>query len=350
MKKINIAVIGLGRIGWGFHCLKLSSHKDFNLIAAADPAEERLAEAEKTYGVRTFPDYKKLLKLQGLDAVVIASPTHMHHEMALASFKAGLHVLLEKPMASDSREAVAILKAARSAKKALTIFQPHRGTAYFLKTLELIKSGEIGKVCHVRKGMFGFNQRNDWQSLKKYSGGMLNNYGSHSLDQIMYLTGDDVRKVFCSLKLVASIGDADDVVKIVYETKNGVIGEVDINQASVVDPYELIVWGTRGVIEAGAEQLKVKSFLLKDLPRKKLIPSLASRNRLYPSDKIKFREKNYKMDVKDNFDIFKDFAASIRTGKKPYIKPEEVITVLKMIERCRKESGTVNYFRIRSCG
>ncbi|MBU0714660.1 MAG: Gfo/Idh/MocA family oxidoreductase, partial [Verrucomicrobia bacterium] len=83
--KLKIGVIGLGRIGWQFHCATLAKHAEFKLIGVADPERDRRAEAEHEYGCAAFADYRHLLKMNGLQAVAIAAPTHLHRPMASAA-------------------------------------------------------------------------------------------------------------------------------------------------------------------------------------------------------------------------------------------------------------------------
>ncbi len=336
--KLRIAVAGLGRIGWRFHCNTLAKHRDYKLVAVADTEADRCAEAEDTFGVAAFRDYYDMLDRARLDAVAIATPTHLHKDMALAALKAGRHVLLEKPMALGLREAQAIARAAERSGLKLTVYQPHRANAYYQHLRRIIDSGRIGQVYWVRRGMFSFSRRNDWQSLRKFGGGMLANYGAHALDLVLNVTGYDVKRVFGDLMLSASMGDADDVVKIAYETKQGTIGEVDVNQASAIQPYEMLVWGTCGGIVYAKGQFHVRSFDPKSLPAKGVNRSLASENRQYPSDDIEFVEEVVPVDPKLQVDVYRDFARAIRKGAAPLVEPRQTLAVMRLMEQVRKSS------------
>jgi len=148
-KKLRIGVTGLGRIGWE-HCQKLAKHKDYTLAGVADPSGTRREEAVALCGCAAFATHAAMLKGACLDAVVIASPTHLHKDMAVAAFKAGLHVFLEKPMAMNVEEARAIVIAARRAKRKLTVYQPHRAMAYFQHIRRIVESGKLGDIYHIK--------------------------------------------------------------------------------------------------------------------------------------------------------------------------------------------------------
>ncbi len=98
-KKIRIAVSGLGRIGWDFHCAQIAKHPQFEFVAVQDVDPERLREAEQVYGVAGYRDFSEMLAECKLEVAVIATPTHLHKAMAIEALRAGCHVLLEKPMA-----------------------------------------------------------------------------------------------------------------------------------------------------------------------------------------------------------------------------------------------------------
>ena len=340
-RKLRIGVAGLGRIGWLFHCKTLGGHKDWQLFAVADPAEERRHEAEQTYGCRAFERFDEMLEQADLDAVTIATPTHLHKQHVLAAIKHGLHIMLEKPMAPALAEARAIVRAADKAKRILTVYQPHRAAGYFQHLKKIIDSGRIGEVYHIRRGSFRFVRRNDWQSLTKYGGGMLNNYGAHGLDQVLALTGYDVKKLFCNLRRVASLGDAEDVVKVVFQTRSGVIGDVDINQATVYSPYDIEVYGTRGVITKNKDEFTVRCLSAKQLKVKKLDTSLASANRKYPSDEFESSQEVIKVDPAYQVDVYKDFARAIRTNTLPFVPAAETLEVMRIMEWCRKDSKRI---------
>jgi scyllo-inositol 2-dehydrogenase (NADP+) len=340
-RKLRIGVAGLGRIGWLFHCKTLGSHRDWQLVAVADPDPQRRLEAEQTHHCRPFERFEDMLEQADLDAVTIATPTHLHKQHALAAIKGGLHVMLEKPMAPSLTDARAIVRAAERAHRVLTVYQPHRAAAYFQHLGRIIESGRIGEVYHIRRGSFRFVRRDDWQSLTKFGGGMLNNYGAHGLDQVLALTGYDVKKVFCNLRRVASLGDAEDVVKIVYQTRSGVIGEVDINQATVHTPYDIEVYGTRGVITKNKNEFTIRYLSPKDLKTKTLDTRLASADRKYPDDDIRCRQEVVQVDPELQVDVYKDFARAIRTAGTPFVPPEQTLEVMRIMDRCRKDSNRI---------
>ncbi len=342
-ERIRIGVVGLGRIGWSFHCKNLAVHERFVLAAVADPDAARRDEAVAAYGCAAFASLDAMLAGSDLDAVVIAAPTHLHAPMVEAATAHGCHILLEKPMAPTLAEARAIAAAAERAGVVLTVYQPHRHNAAFQQLKTLIAGGRIGRVYWVQRGAFNYARRNDWQALQKYGGGMLSNYGAHYLDQILQLVGYDVTRVFCNLQLVASLGDAEDVVKIVLETAQGVLGECTINQASTIRPYDFLVWGTCGAISLTGNRFQVRWFDPAALPPKSLDPSLGSEGRKYPSDAIPYQEEEVPVDPAFAVDVFADFADAIQHGTPVAVPPKETLALLEITERCRADSAGIRH-------
>lgn len=346
MSSLRIAIAGLGRIGWSFHARMLQKEADFEIVAVADPEADRLAEAAETLGCDTYQDVSEMLQQAELDAVVIATPTHLHEAMAKEAFERGLHVLLEKPMAPTAKEARNILEAATHHDRLLTIYQPHRLAAYFQHLKSVIDSGRIGRVVRAQVALFSFARRNDWQALLKYSGGMLHNYGAHGLDQVLQLVGYDVARCFCNLQMIATLGDADDAVKIVLETKQGALGELDISQASAVGPYSINVWGTcGGIVMHGRDSMQVRWFDPAKLPPKKLEPQLASTDRQYPKDHIDWHEERIEVDAALQLELYQNFAAAIRGEAEIAVPPAETVALMEMLDRLRDDSQRIHDFR-----
>jgi predicted dehydrogenase len=118
---VRIAVAGLGRVFQRFHLPALLATADAELVAVCDASEERRAWArERLPDIPVEADFAQLLRA-GADALLLLTPPASHAELACAALRAGLHVLVEKPMALDRVEGAAMADAARSARRRLQI-------------------------------------------------------------------------------------------------------------------------------------------------------------------------------------------------------------------------------------
>jgi predicted dehydrogenase len=114
MAKLRIAVIGAGYMG-AFHAEKFAASAAAELVAVSDADRDRAAGLAQRLGCAHVTDYRELLppRLPGLDAACVAVPTGKHHEVARDCLAAGVHVLVEKPLARTLAEADALLSLAR---------------------------------------------------------------------------------------------------------------------------------------------------------------------------------------------------------------------------------------------
>jgi predicted dehydrogenase len=120
---LRLAVIGVGYLGRQ-HARILSSLPDAELVAVVDANRSRADEIAAAHGTRAFSDYREVVGQ--VDAVTIAVPTKLHHEIAVACLSAGIPVLVEKPMARSPVEAEAMIAAARQADVVLAVGHTER--------------------------------------------------------------------------------------------------------------------------------------------------------------------------------------------------------------------------------
>lgn len=338
---LKTALVGLGRIGWYFHLPQLQSHSAFSLCAVVDTNEPRLQEAKEKFGVTGYCDYKEMLKKEAPELVVIASPTVFHEEQAIESMRAGADVLLDKPMASDVDAVHRIAAVQRETGRRLIVYQPHRFTPETVVARRIITSGKLGSIYSIKCARCDYVRRNDWQAFREYGGGMLNNYGAHHIDQLLYLAGEKIESVYCRTRRIASLGDAEDVVKVVFQTESGVILDVDINQATAVGIPPLMIFGSRGTASLesadGKQFFRLKYYEEGDLADVVVSKEMTAAGRTYPSDKIPWREEIIPLTADDAVDFYalceKFFTAD---GEAP-VPLQETVYLMELIDRCRRD-------------
>jgi len=192
MKKLNVAVVGVG-MGSG-HISAYLHDPRVNLAAICDINKERLRQAGEKFKVETlFEDAQKMLRQVELDAISIATPNKFHAPLTIAAFNKGLHVLCEKPMAMNAREAEQMNAAAKKAKKNLMINFSYRFSEMSYALKQQVDAGVIGDiyygrtVWHRRRGIPGFG---GWFTTKGLAGGgPLIDLGVHRLDLALWLMG-----------------------------------------------------------------------------------------------------------------------------------------------------------------
>ena len=136
---VKVGVIGIGNMGW-HHARVLSLLRDADLIGVADPDPERGHMATEQFGCRWFADYREMLS--EVEAVCIAVPTLLHHPVGLACLQAGLHVLIEKPIAASQDEATALINAAHQAHRLLQVGHIERFNPAFRELIKVVANEE----------------------------------------------------------------------------------------------------------------------------------------------------------------------------------------------------------------
>ena len=137
---VKVGVIGIGNMGW-HHARVLSLLRDADLIGVADPDPERGHMATEQFGCRWFADYREMLS--EVEAVCIAVPTLLHHPVGLACLQAGLHVLIEKPIAASQDEATALINAAHQAHRLLQVGHIERFNPAFRELIKVVANEEV---------------------------------------------------------------------------------------------------------------------------------------------------------------------------------------------------------------
>src|SRR5260221_1758243 len=124
--RVRCAVIGVGGIGLE-HLVSLSACSRAASVAIAESKPQRAKEATERFRIsRSYSDYRELLDQPDIDAVTIALPNHLHAPVAIAALEARKHVLLEKPMATNAKEALKIVDTAKRMQRGLMDAQNFR--------------------------------------------------------------------------------------------------------------------------------------------------------------------------------------------------------------------------------
>lgn len=348
MKKLRTAVVGLGRIGWHKHIPEIRAHcRKFDLVAVVDTSAERLEEAKDVYGIKGYTTLEAMISAEHPDVVVIASPNHLHEEHACTAMEMGCDVFLEKPMAHTYESAKAIADCAEKTGRKLMVFQPRRASATTNQLMSIIDSGKIGKLSSIQVTRCGYVRRADWQAYRKFGGGMINNYGPHYIDGLLYMIRERIKRHFCTASVVASAGDAEDVVKILLESESGIVMDIDINQAAAISHPEWLICGQYGAIiseGAGAkQQFRVRYYDPNAIPAITASDDLAAKNRSYNNDvPIPWVEEVIPLDNSYEISFYDKLYEYVALDQPSYVPVEESLYVMELIQNCRKNAGIEN--------
>ena len=186
---LQVGLIGYGLAGSVFHAPLIQHTPGLALHSIASSQRDRL--------LRSFTDVRicdqpaELFNDPALDAVVIATPNAEHAPLAIAALQAGKHVLVDKPFALDLAEAEAVVRAAQTAERVVTVFQNRRFDADFLTLQQLLVDGVLGEVaeCHSHFDRYRPQVRDRWRESDAPGAGLWMDLGPHLLDQMLQLFG-----------------------------------------------------------------------------------------------------------------------------------------------------------------
>ncbi len=337
IESIRTAVAGLGRAGWGIHVRAIRGRKDFLLTDVIDVERSRLEEAKAEFDCRTHRSFRSFLNNTDAELVVIATQSHDHARQSIQALEAGLHVLVEKPMATTLRQADRVIARARKSPGLFTVHHNARLDPEFLHVQEVIRSGVLGEVFQIRRGDFSYARRNDWQTLRKYGGGVLNNTGAHLLDQVCQLLDSPVKDVWGDLKQIINPGDADDHIKVVLRAESGLVAEVELTYACALPLPAWVVMGSRGTLVSDGTTSRIRYTKARRLPKMKATDSHMVATRTYGSgETIEFEEKTMPSRLEPKRRFYDYLRESIRKGKPLFVTPESVRQVMWVIQQARK--------------
>jgi predicted dehydrogenase len=189
MNKIKVGIIGTGGIS-SCHLAGYKALDNVEVYAACDINEQRVKDYTQKNDIKhAFTDYNEMLMLDELDAVSVCTWNSIHAPAAIAALKAGKHVLCEKPMALNTRQAMDMESAAKAAGKLLMIGFVRRfgNDAAILK--DFIDNGMMGDIYYAKASYLRrFGCPGGWFGDKDRSGGgPLIDLGVHVIDLIRYL-------------------------------------------------------------------------------------------------------------------------------------------------------------------
>jgi len=267
-ERLKVGVIGVGQMG-ELHARILSQMPTSELVAVVDINPERADIISRDLGVEGYNDYRKLLERDDIQAVSICTPDQIHLEPAVAAAEAGKHILIEKPLATSSQDAQAIIEAAKKAEVKLMVGHVLRFDPRYVRARDIVQNGELGDIVHI------VARRNNLISNGRRIGGrtsVLFYLGVHDIDIMRWCIASEITKVYaesCS-KALTDLG-VEDTVLTTMRFQNGAIANLEVSwimpdwSISTLDARLEIV-GTEGSIFVHIRDQGLQIFT-KDLQR-----------------------------------------------------------------------------------
>ncbi|MFI7057801.1 Gfo/Idh/MocA family oxidoreductase [Streptosporangium canum] len=338
MTDLRVGLIGYGVAGAFFHAPLVAATPGLSLSAVVTGNPGRAAEVREKYGARAVGDAAELW--DSSDLIVVASPNRTHVPLAEAALRAGLPVVVDKPLAATAAQARGLVRLAGDLGLMLTVFQNRRWDGDFLTAERLVSSGELGTVSRLESRFERWRPipKGGWREIggAEEIGGLLYDLGSHLVDQALRLLGPATH-VYAESDIRRPGVASDDDTFIALTHAGGARSHL---WASAVAPR----LGPRFRI-LGSEAGYVKHGL--DVQEEQLRAGLTPDSRGFGEEP---RERwgtlgtdeagrPVRTEPGDYAGFYRAVAASLRDGAPPPVDPGEVVEALTVLEAARRSAA-----------
>ena len=241
----RIAVIGYGWWGRDCHCrlIRLAEGLELYGVATNDPAKQEAIRSQQN--CRAFPSYDAAFQDHSVDAVVLATPSHVHADLAIRALAAGKHVVTDKAMCLTLADCDRMSAAAQQAGRLLTVFQNRRLDDDFRTLQACMASGRLGDVRWLETSWQGFGAWGGWRGQASLGGGRFYDLGAHLIDQIAMLFPERVTGVFCRMPRDFPEADVDSECLIVVDFEGGRTAVCDLSSRCAFPKPHFCAHGTQ---------------------------------------------------------------------------------------------------------
>jgi predicted dehydrogenase len=236
-----------------------------DLVGATDVNPQLGSTRAQELGCPFFADVSNMLESTQPDVAVILAPHPFHASLAIQCLEAGIHVLVEKPIAVQVSEADAMITAAKKANRLLAVSFQQRFRPEIQAAKQFLNLGNLGKLQHVDMVVNWFRSRvyfasGKWRATwQGEGGGVLMNQAPHNLDLLCYLIGLPKQLTAWTRTQLHPI-EVEDTVQAMLEWEDGCLGSVHISTAESGREERLEIAGTAGVMRIAQGKILVNLF------------------------------------------------------------------------------------------
>ena len=236
---MKAAVIGVGSMGRQ-HARVYAEIPGVDLVAVADPDPKAGGAISQRFGVPSYASCEELLERSKPDVVSIVVPTSDHQRVAQTAIAAGVHLLIEKPIAATMKEGEEIIAAAAQAGVTLAVGHIERHNPAVMALKQHLDRGELGRIFQMRAYRLGpFPAR-----IRDV--GVIVDLATHDLDVFRYISGDRVVRLYAETQQQIHTS-REDSISGVLRFSSGATGTIEINWLTPTKIRQLAVTGERGM-------------------------------------------------------------------------------------------------------
>ncbi|WP_319763594.1 Gfo/Idh/MocA family oxidoreductase [Maridesulfovibrio sp.] len=236
---MKVAVIGTGSMGQN-HVRLYSDIPECTLVGIADKDTEQLAKLKALYGGNIYTDYRELIEKEKPDAITIALPTKHHLQATMDCLEAGIHVMVEKPIAKTVEEAKQMIAKAKECGKVLQVGHIERFNPAITQLKERLAEGQLGKIFTIH------SRRQSPYPGRITDVGVASDLATHELDMMRYIAQSDVKTMTAEVSKVMNTNN-EDIVFGLLRFENNILGVLDVNWVTPTKIREISITGQNGM-------------------------------------------------------------------------------------------------------
>ncbi|MGD9706488.1 MAG: Gfo/Idh/MocA family protein [Candidatus Delongbacteria bacterium] len=254
---VKFGLIGCGRIS-DSHFKAVANIEDAQITCCCDLIKDKAEEKAKEFGIKAFyTDHKKMLEQEKLDAVMICTPSGTHPQIGIDAAEKKLHVVSEKPMATDLAAADDLISACDKNGVHLFVVKQNRLNATMQLLKRAVDKDRFGRIYMVQSNVFwqrpqSYFDAAKWRGTWEFDGGAFMNQASHYVDSLHWLIGP-VDHVMAETATMARKVETEDTGSAVLKFRNGVIGTINVTLLTYPKNYEgsITIIGEKGTVKIG---------------------------------------------------------------------------------------------------
>lgn len=222
----KIGVVGAGKVALA-HKKAILGHEQCCLAAICDTVVDKAKKLAEGTDARIYDNYETMQEKEALDAVILNLPHFLHEKVSVYFLDRGISALVEKPMAISTEECDAMIAAAKRSGAKLGVGHVQRYHRCYSIVKQMIGSKQLGELCGIRevRNVDYFTNRPAWFLDKALAGGgILMNFGAHTLDKVLYTTGLKMKDVFASGNNFLTNDSVEAMAQLLVTFEGGVSG------------------------------------------------------------------------------------------------------------------------------
>lgn len=257
MKKIRVGLVGCGRISRSHFDVFQKLVDDYELISICDNDPSALLKAEKETGARSYPSIEEMLDKEKLDLVSLCTPSGLHAPQGTVVAQHGIHVLLEKPMATNISDANVLIKACHDHQVNCFVVKQNRLNPTIKLLQKAIENKRFGRIYFAEVNVFwtrpqSYYDAASWRGTWTMDGGAYLNQASHYVDLLQWLVGEPESVCAITATMERKI-EAEDTGAAIVKFRNGAIGSINVTVLTYPKNLEgsITIIGEKGTVKIG---------------------------------------------------------------------------------------------------